>query len=139
MLSGMALANAKLGAVHGLAGPIGGRFAAPHGAVCARLLPAVLQTNIAALRARAPEADSLKRFDEVGEILVGRKSAQADTAVASLAELCTDLGIPPLRRYGLSPEHFPGLIRAAQDSSSMKGNPIALTDDELAAILLSAM
>jgi alcohol dehydrogenase class IV len=139
LLSGMALANAKLGAVHGFAGPLGGRFAAPHGAVCARLLPGVVQTNIAALRERAPQSQALSRFAELSTLLTGQESAPDDAAVAWLMELCHELAIPPLSRYGMKIDDFRDLIQAAVHSSSMKGNPITLTEDELNGILQSAM
>ena len=131
----MALANAKLGAVHGFAGPIGGRFPAPHGAVCARLLPSVMLANLTALRARAPESASLNRFDELGQLLTDQDSADADAAIAWLSDLCTELQIPPLGSYGMGAADFPELIEAARHSSSMKGNPIALTQAELNGVL----
>jgi alcohol dehydrogenase class IV len=139
LFSGMALANAKLGAVHGFAGPIGGRFGAPHGAVCAGLLPGVMLTNLNALRERAPRSEGLNRFDELGALLTGRVSSRADEAVAWLDELCSDLRVPRLGSYGMTPADFPGLIEAAGRSSSLKGNPIPLTDVELHAVLLAAI
>jgi alcohol dehydrogenase class IV len=139
LFSGMALANSKLGAVHGFAGPIGGRFGAPHGAVCAGLLPGVMLTNLNALRERAPGSEALNRFDELGSLLTGRVSSRADEAVAWLDELCSDLQVPRLGNYGMTLEDFPGLIEAAGRSSSMKGNPIPLTNAELHAVLLAAI
>lgn len=139
LLGGITLANAKLGAVHGFAGPIGGMFPAPHGAVCARLLPLVVERNIAALRARAPYSPVLGRYDEVARILTGRGSAQADDAAAWLRELVDELQVPPLGRYGLGAEHVAEVVRKSKRASSMQGNPIALTDDELARTLEAAI
>jgi alcohol dehydrogenase class IV len=139
LFGGLALANAGLGAVHGLAGPIGGMFPAPHGAVCAALLPRVLGANLNGLRERAPASQTLLRMDEVARLLTGRPSASADEGVAWLADLVSDLAIPPLSDWGIAPADLPEIVRQAQRSSSMKGNAIALTDDELMASLSVAL
>ena len=139
LFGGITLANAKLGAVHGFAGPIGGMFPAPHGAVCARLLPLVVERNIAALRARAPDSPVLGRYDEVARILTGRGSARADDAAAWLRELVHELAVPPLGRYGLAAAHVSEVVQKAKRASSMQGNPIVLTDDELARTLEAAI
>ena len=81
LFGGLALANAGLGAVHGFAGPIGGSFAAPHGAICAALLPHVMRANLRALRQRAPDSAALPRFDQVARWLTGDASATADAGV----------------------------------------------------------
>src|SRR5258705_8056948 len=81
LMGGLALANAKLGAVHGFAGPIGGMFPAPHGAVCAALLPHVVEANLRALRSRAPESGALRRYDEVARLITSEADAAADDAV----------------------------------------------------------
>jgi alcohol dehydrogenase class IV len=94
LLGGLALANAGLGAVHGFAGPIGGRFGAPHGAVCAALLPHVLRVNVGALGAREAVGDRLARADRVAAALTGRTDARAADAVAHLDRLVSALGIP---------------------------------------------
>jgi alcohol dehydrogenase class IV len=139
LLGGLCLANAKLGAVHGFAGPIGGMFPAPHGAVCARLLPLVVASNIAALRARDASGPYLARYDEVARILTGRTSATADDAAPWLRELVDELGVPALAGYGLTRAAISELVSNAQRSSSMKGNPITLTRDELSATLEAAL
>ena len=140
LLSGMALANAKLGAVHGFAGPIGGMFPAPHGAVCARLLPFVLETNLKALRERADEAPVLGRFAEVARLLIGDPAAQAEEGIRWLRDVCgARLGIRGLSTYGVREADFPEIIAAAGKSSSMKGNPIALTEQECSGILERAL
>jgi len=139
LLGGLSLANAKLGAVHGFAGPIGGMFPAPHGGVCARLLPTVVACNIAALEARDPRNPSLARYVELARLLTGHGSAGADDAVGWLRALVDELEVPPLRQYGLSPQAFPLLIANARRSSSMQGNPIVLTTDELTTVLEAAL
>jgi alcohol dehydrogenase class IV len=139
LFSGLALANAGLGAVHGFAAPIGGMYPAPHGAVCAALLPWVMAVNVQALRARAPQSEALKRYDEVGRLLTGQFQATADDGVAWARRLCADLGIPALRQYGLSGAAAPVLVQQARRASSMKANPIALADEELAHILEQAI
>jgi alcohol dehydrogenase class IV len=139
LLGGLSLANAKLGAVHGFAGPIGGMFPAPHGGVCARLLPAVVACNIVALEARDPKNPSLARYVELARLLTGRASAEAHAAVVWLRDLVDELEIPPLRQYGLSAQAFPLLVANARRSSSMQVNPIVLTDDELTSVLEAAL
>ena len=139
LCGGLALANARLGAVHGFAGPFGGMFDAPHGAVCAALLPHVMAANVAALRERAPGHPSLCRYEEVARLLTGDARASADEGVAWVRDLVADLGVPGLAAYGLDEATFDTLIPAAQRSSSMKGNPVALSDDELRAILARAL
>ena len=134
LLSGLSLANAGLGAVHGFAAPIGGMFHAPHGAVCAALLPHATEVNIAALQSRAPESSALRRFGEAGRLLAGSESLPQ-----WLAALVADLGIPPLRDYGVTEKDVPTLVEKAQAASSMKANPIVLTSVELTEILQRAL
>ena len=121
---GLALANAGLGAVHGFAAPIGGMFDAPHGAVCAALLPHSFAINAK----HAP-----KRFGEVAKML------GTDDGTTWLRELAADLKIPGLSTYGITEDDFPSIIDKAKRASSMKANPVDLTDDELADILQSAL
>jgi alcohol dehydrogenase class IV len=139
LLGGLALANAGLGAVHGFAGPIGGRFQAPHGAVCAALLPHVFRVNVAALAAREQGSDTLARAERVAQVLTGRHDARAADGVARLESLREELGIPRLAAYGVTAAAVPDLVAQARRSSSMRGNPIDLTDGELTDILLSAL
>ena len=139
LFGGMALANAKLGAVHGFAGPLGGMFPAPHGAICTRLLPLVLEANLKALQARAPQPQILQRFDEAAQMLTGEAGAQDKDGILWLNELEEVLNIPPLAEYGIKKSDFPQIIAQAKKASSMKGNPIELNDSELAAILEQAI
>ena len=139
LLGGLALANCKLGAVHGFAGPLGGIFKAPHGAVCARLLPGVVRGNVKALSVRNADNPALTRYSQVARILTEDENASVDDGIKWLQELTDDLGIPGLRTYGIRGEDIPGVIEKARKSSSMKGNPIMLTEDEMAEILQEAL
>jgi len=140
LFGGLALANAGLGAVHGFAGPIGGLFTAPHGAVCAALLPHVTAANLLALQQRmTPGADTLRRYDQVAQILTGDPQAAAPAGVDWLQNLVADLRVPSLASYGLTPARIPDLVAQATLASSMKANPISLTSEELAAILQAAL
>jgi alcohol dehydrogenase class IV len=136
---GLALANAGLGAVHGFAGPIGGMFSAPHGAVCAALLPHVMAMNLRALRQRASESEALRRYDEVARLLTSQATAAADDGCKWIATLVHDLQIPSLGSYGLQREHVGEVVAKAANASSMKANPIVLTTEELAETLQAAL
>jgi len=135
LLGGLALANGGLGAVHGLAAPLGGMYKIPHGIVCARLLPYVMEANICALKQRLPESLALVRYDTIARILTGKARAKAHEGVAWIKNLCSTLNIPSLSEFGLNKEDFPVLAERAKESSSMKGNPVYLTDAELTDIL----
>jgi len=139
MFGGLALANAGLGAVHGFAGPIGGQFPAPHGAVCAALLPHVMTANLRVLRQRQPAADALGRYEDVARLVTGKATATAEAGIEWVRQLVADLRIPSLGHYGLRPEHTAELVERASQASSMKVNPIALTRNEMAEILAGAL
>lgn len=139
LLGGLALANARLGAVHGLAGPLGGRYAAPHGALCGRLLPAVAGANVRALQARAPFAPALAAYTEAARLLTGRPEAAAADGVNWLQTLVDELGLPRLAAYGVAAADLPALVPLAQQASSMRGNPLPLTDAEVAGILRQSL
>lgn len=139
LFGGLALANAKLGAVHGFASPIGGMFPAPHGAVCAVLLPYVMETNIRALEMREGASSTLRRYDEIAQILTGDQTARALDGARWVRSLTADLNIPPLSTYGITPDDLPIIAEKAASASSMQGNPIKLTGDELVAILNAAL
>ena len=139
LFGGLALANAKLGAVHGIAGPLGGMFPAPHGAICARLLPYVIAVNVRALQARMSESQALHRYDEIARILTNRSDATASDAVRWVQELCDALQVPALAQYGMTAADIPVLVEKAAKASSMKGNPLVLTPEELTEILEQAL
>lgn len=135
---GLALANAKLGAVHGFAGPFGGMFDAPHGGICARLLPFVMDMNVRALRQRQPDSDYLCRYETVARLLTDDERATAEDGVKWVYRMTQTLNIPGLASYGMTDSHLPVLIEKSAVASSMQGNPIKLTADELRAILTAA-
>ena len=139
LFGGLALANAGLGAVHGFAAPVGGMFLAPHGAVCAALLPHVMDANLRALRARSPASAALGRYATVARILTGRPEAAAEDGVEWTTQVCRRLRIPPLGSYGIGERDVPVLVEKASQSSSMKTNPVALTSEELARALTRAL
>ena len=139
LFGGLALANAALGAVHGFAGPLGGMLHAPHGALCACLLPLVMEANLKALEKRQPEHPALARYAEIAQILMGNKNATALDGVEWTSELVNALHIPALSAYGMSEEDFPEAVEKTMKANSFKGNPIALNEEELRGILEKAL
>lgn len=139
LLGGLSLSHAGLGAVHGLAGPIGGRFPAPHGAVCAALLPHVLRANVRALRLRDPGGAALSRYAEVAQWLTGLDHARADDAADWLEELAGSLRVLTLRAFGVTAADVAPLVEQASRSSSMQGNPIQLSSGELQDVVTNAL
>lgn len=137
MLGGLALANVKLGAVHGFAGPMGGMFPAPHGAVCAALLPAVMKVNLREVRQKNISS-ALVKYREVAQILTGNPDADAEDGIRWVNSMTNQLGIPNLASFGLLPEHYTQLAAKAGASSSIKGNPVSLNDNQLMEILLDS-
>lgn len=137
LFGGLALANAGLGAVHGFAAPLGGMFDAPHGSVCAALLPEVMEANVRSLRRSGPQA--ARRYDEVARLLTGKADATAEEGIQWVRALVTDLKIRPLGVFGVKPEHVPALAAKALKASSMKANPVQLSEAELSGILLRAL
>ncbi len=136
LFGGLALANAKLGAVHGFAGPIGGLFPdAPHGAICGRLLPLVIEVNVRALKERRPRSPALERYRELARLLTGDPEAKIIDGLIWLQSLCLELGLAPLARYGVSEDHVAELVEKARRASSMQGNPIKLSREELGGVL----
>ncbi len=138
LFGGLALANAKLGAVHGFAGVLGGMYPAPHGFICARLLPLVVETNIRALRDREPQNPALEKFGEIARLITGDASALPEDAVHWLQNLCAELQISGLTSYGFEPGEIPVIVEKSAQASSMKGNPLRLTSHEMELILVKA-
>jgi alcohol dehydrogenase class IV len=137
LFGGLALANAGLGAVHGFAAALGGMFAAPHGALCAALLSPVMEGNIRALEQRAPKGEALARYGLIGRMLTGQESPWA--AVDAIRSLTDRLGVPGLARHRVRSEDIPEIVERAAAASSMRGNPVVLTHEELAAVLARAL
>jgi alcohol dehydrogenase class IV len=138
LFGGLALANAGLGVVHGFAAPLGGGWEAPHGALCAALLPHGMAANVAALRARAPQNPALERYAAIARLLTGRENASAEDGIRWVRALCAELKIPPLRAWGIGQSDLPGVVENAARASSMKANPLPLTAEELQAVLAAA-
>jgi alcohol dehydrogenase class IV len=139
LLGGMALANAKLGAVHGLAGVIGGTADVPHGVACAAVLAPVIEANVKALRSAPADHPGTGRYAEVARLLTGETGASTADGVAWIRETVALLGIPRLATFGLGPQLADDIAAKALESSSMRGNPVPLTHDTLKAIVLSAL
>ena len=141
LFGGLALANAALGAAHGFAGPLGGMLHAPHGILCARFLPLVMEANIKAMETRQPEDPALVRYVEVARILTGENDATAPDGVRWTNELVDELKIPRLSMYGMKPEDFAlrEAVEKTQQANSFKGNPIVLDAEELSEILEKAL
>jgi alcohol dehydrogenase len=146
LCSGIALAGAGLGAVHGLVAPLGVRFGIHHGTGCGALVAAVTRTNLAALAERAPGSRALGRYAEAGRLLAGDPAptgrALTDEAarhalLAALDRLTADLRIPRLAAFGVTADAFPALV-AESRGSSMRTNPVVLTDAEIGAILAAS-
>ena len=143
LLSGITLTNAGLGAVHGFASPMGGSFPVPHGVVCAALLPHVIRMNVQALRQRQPESQVLGRYATIGRTLTGQRGLAdvpaVDAAVEFIEELTAYMKIPRLREFGITEPAVAGMVELAKKSSSMRYNPIVLSDEELATVLRAAV
>jgi alcohol dehydrogenase class IV len=137
LFGGLCLANSGLGAVHGFAAPAGGMFQAPHGAVCAALLPHVMAINLRAVERRAPALRA--RFDELATLLCADATARAEDGVRWLDALCRSLQVPGLSAYGMTHAELATLVEKAERASSMRGNPLVLTREELREIAERAL
>jgi alcohol dehydrogenase len=142
LCSGICLAQAGLGAVHGLASPLGAQYPIPHGVACGATLVAATRANIAALVARDPGSVALSRYAAAGWILSGVAGADdreaREALLVALETLTIRLAVPRLSAYGITEASIPALV-ADSRGSSMKTNPITLTDDEIAAILRESL
>jgi alcohol dehydrogenase class IV len=138
LFGGLALANSGLGVIHGFAAPLGGSWNAPHGALCAVLLPHGMAANVAALRARGPLHPSLERYAFIARLLTSRKDATAEDGVEWVRALCADLKVPELRAWGIAQADLPSVVEKAARASSMQANPIPLSGEELLAVVSAA-
>jgi alcohol dehydrogenase class IV len=139
LLGGISLANAKLGAVHGLAGVIGGTADVPHGMACAALLAPVIEANVRAARSVPSAAGVLERYTEAARLLTGQSAAVIGDGLAWIRETLTLLSVPGLATFGLRPQQADDIAAQALVSSSMKGNPVPLSQADLKAIVLQAL
>jgi alcohol dehydrogenase class IV len=139
LLGGIALANAKLGAVHGLAGVVGGTADVPHGMACAALLAPVIEANVQALRCAAISHPVLDRYTEAARLLTGNPAACIEDGLGWIRETVGLLAVPGLGTFGLEPGHVDEVAAKAMSSSSMQGNPVVLSPDDLTAILRQAL
>ncbi|MBW6465199.1 MAG: iron-containing alcohol dehydrogenase [Brevefilum sp.] len=138
LFGGLALANGGLGAVHGFAGPIGGMFSAPHGVICASLLPSVMKYNVKVSATLEVNSDLGSRYQDIARWVTGDLNASIEDGVAWIAELATNLEIPGLRALGIERTDFPQIIEKSKVSSSMQKNPLRLDETILEAILAEA-
>ena len=138
LFGGLALANAGLGVVHGSAAPLGGQWKAPHGALCAALLPHGMAANVVALRARAPQHPALERYAVIAHLLTGRNEANAEEGIEWVRALCAELDILDCAPGGFAEADFPAVVEKAARASSMQANALPLTNEELLAVLTDA-
>jgi alcohol dehydrogenase class IV len=139
LLSGVTLTSAGLGAVHGFAAPLGANYPVPHGVVCAALLPPVVEANVRALSANADGATALAKYATLGRALRGDGHGSADDVAAFAASLARELRIPRLSSFGLTRDRAPEMVTLARKASSMRFNPVPLTDEALVGILERAL
>jgi alcohol dehydrogenase class IV len=139
LLGGIALANAKLGAVHGLAGVIGGTADVPHGLACAALLAPVTEANVRALRSGPPGHPALGRYTETARLLTGNPAASIEDGLTWIRETVSLLAVPGLADFGIGPQDAADIAAKAASSSSMQGNPVALTHSDLSALVHQAL
>jgi alcohol dehydrogenase class IV len=135
LFGGFALANAGLGAIHGIAAPLGGRFLVPHGAACSALLPAAVEASVKALAEGRGEPRFLERFAQAARMAIGRADAQAADLAPWLRNLCSELKVQTLKQHGVLPEDLEGIATAALEAASIQGNPVQLTIEELVTAL----
>ncbi|MDB5321620.1 MAG: alcohol dehydrogenase [Phycisphaerales bacterium] len=142
LLSGMTLTNAGLGAVHGFAAPIGANFPVPHGVVCAALLPHVIWANVNAMR-EAGDAKGLERYATVGRLLSDQDQLSEERAVDACVliteAMALEMNIPRLGAYGMAEMNVPEMVGLARKASSMRFNPVVLSDEALAGVLRAAI
>ena len=139
LFGGLALANAKLGAVHGIAGPLGGMCPVPHGIACACLLPHVVAENVRTLMQTEHGLGIFARFQTIARILTDRHDAEPEEAVEWIRSITKSLKIPPLSEFGMTESMIPALVENAQHASSMKGNPVKLSDEQISEVIMKSI
>ena len=138
MLSGITLAQVGLGSVHGLASPLGAFYPVPHGVVCGTLVAAATEVNIDSMLAREPDNIALDKYARLGEVLCQKRHASREMAWQALVDLLKDwtaqMKLPRLSEYGLQQDKLDHVVKHSR-GSSMKTNPIMLTDEEIKQVL----
>lgn len=138
LISGINLAQTGLGSVHGLASPLGAFFPIPHGVVCGTLVAECTRVNIERMRAREPDNRALSLYAEAATHLIGEQFDSLEQAHSALIDTLTDwtekMRLPRLAEYGVSHDDVPRIV-ANSRGSSMKTNPILLTDEDIVEIL----
>ncbi len=138
-LSGLTLANAGLGSVHGLASPLGAFFPVPHGVICGTLLAEAVAMNIRVMEQREPENRALSRYAQIGRLLTQHEQADDASARQALCALLRDwkkcLNMPRLGTYGIGESDVARIV-ANSRGNSMQTNPVRLTDEEIGELLL---
>ncbi len=142
LMSGVCLAQTGLGAVHGLASPLGAFFPIPHGAACGTLVATTTAVNIEAMERRDPENPALPKYAEIGRRFAMKKGMNGQDArsflVTSLRYWEQTLALPRLSNWRITSADFPRIV-ANSRGSSMKTNPIVLTDEEITQILAARL
>ena len=134
-LSGITLANAGLGLVHGFASSIGGFFDISHGVICSSLMPACNRFTVKKLRERRTNDAALVKYANAGKIFSDATNKSDDYYIDYLIDLIDNwtntMKIPRLRDVGVLPEHFKKIVDVADN----KNNPVALEKDEMMEVL----
>lgn len=142
LVSGISLAQAGLGSVHGMASPLGAFYPVPHGVACGTLVARATAMNIAALLDREPHNPALEKYAQVGRLMVRDESLASVAAREALVRILDEwtelLTLPRLATYGVESADLPRVV-AHSRGSSMKTNPVELTDAELQKILLQRL
>mgnify|MGYP002713101348 CR=1 FL=1 len=142
MLSGICLAQTGLGSVHGLASPLGAFYPIPHGVVCGTLVAEATRVNIDAMQQREPDNVALDKYARLAEILSERRirdhQEARDSLIALLADWTEQLQLPGLAHYGVHENELDHVV-AHSRGSSMKTNPIVLSDAEIHRLLVARL
>ena len=142
LLSGITLAQAGLGSVHGLAAPLGSLFPIPHGVACGTLVATATAANIRALRERLPESPALEKYASLGRLLSRSPDLSREQAWGRLVEVLEawteEMKLPRLGAFGIGAADFPAIIRNCR-GSSMKTNPLVLSDGEVGQVLAARL
>ena len=134
-MSGIALTNVGLGSVHGFAGPLGGRLKKSHGEICATLLPIAIETNIRAIQKRETSQNIINKYNEVASLVLNNPKARSDDLCIWIRNILSQMCVPTLHELGFRESDMITTIKQAQKSSSMKSNPVELTETELKNLL----